>query len=152
MSQFGDPNGCFAHLFPQVFELVFDQGRRGFFDDLLVAALNGAIAFAQVNDIAAIVSENLELDVMRVLDELLDVDAGVAKGFLRLRARGVITLHQTDIVVSDPHPAAATACDRFDHDRITDSLGRRQSVLFVFDQAIGTGRNWHAGLSGQIRG
>ena len=73
-------------------KFVLDQRRRRFFDELLVAALDGAIAFAQVDDVALVVAENLKFDVMRVLDEFLDVNAGIAEGLFRLGARGVIAL------------------------------------------------------------
>ena len=81
-------DGGLAHFFAQLLELGFDQQRRGgFLDHLLVAALDGAIALAQVDDVAFVVAQDLKLDVVRVLDEFLDVNPGVAEGLLRL-ARG----------------------------------------------------------------
>ncbi len=54
-----------AHLLAQ---LVVEERRRGFLDDLLVAPLDGAIALAQVDDAAVAVGDDLELDVARVDD------------------------------------------------------------------------------------
>ena len=62
------------------------SGRRRLLDDLLVAALDRAFALAQVDDVAVLVAEHLDLDVARVLDELLDEDAVVAEARLGLRA------------------------------------------------------------------
>ena len=64
-----------------------DAGRRRFLDHLLVAALHGAVALAQVDDVAVAVRQHLELDVPRPLQELLHVDLVVAEGGARLGAR-----------------------------------------------------------------
>jgi hypothetical protein len=45
-----------------------------------VAALHGAVALAEVDDVAVRVAEDLELDVARALEVLLDVDGAVAEG------------------------------------------------------------------------
>ena len=88
----GHANGRFAHLLPQILEFVLDQRRGRFFHDLLVAPLNRAIPFAQMDDVAAGVAQNLEFDMMRVFDVLLDVNAGIAKGLFRFGPGGVIAL------------------------------------------------------------
>ncbi len=51
-----------------------DAGRRRFLDDLLVAALHRAVAFAQPDGVLVLVGQHLDLDVARVLQELLHVD------------------------------------------------------------------------------
>ncbi len=94
MGGFGDSDGGFAHFFAQFPEFVFEQGRGSFLDDFLVAALDGAIAFAQMDDAALMVAENLDFDVVRVFDEFLDVNAGIAEGFFRLGAGGVKAFHR----------------------------------------------------------
>ena len=42
-------------------------------DDLLVPALDAAVALAEVDDVASLVAEHLHLDVADCVDELLDV-------------------------------------------------------------------------------
>jgi len=44
----------------------------GLFDELLVAALDGALALTQAEDVAVLVGENLELDVAGALDEFFE--------------------------------------------------------------------------------
>ena len=46
--------------------------RGGFLDHLLVAALERAIAFEQVDDIAVAIAEHLHLDMARALDPFFD--------------------------------------------------------------------------------
>jgi hypothetical protein len=55
---------------------------------LLVAALERAVAFAQVHRAALAVAEDLDLDVAGAAEVLLDIDLVVAEGGLRLGARG----------------------------------------------------------------
>jgi hypothetical protein len=44
---------------------VVDRGRRRFFEQLLMAALDAAIALAQNLDVAVLVGQDLEFDVPR---------------------------------------------------------------------------------------
>ena len=67
---------AFAHA---VALFLGDARRRRLFDHLLVAALHGAVAFAEVDGIAMRVGQDLELDVARVLEELLHVNGFVAE-------------------------------------------------------------------------
>ena len=60
------------------------QRRRALLDHLLMAALDGALAFAEVDHVAVAVADQLDLDVARALDQLLDVDFGAAEGALGL--------------------------------------------------------------------
>src|SRR6185436_8562837 len=76
--------GGLAHLLA---ELRVDRDGRALLDELLVAALDGALALAQVKDRAAAVAEDLDLDVARPRDVLLDEDGAVAEGMARLARR-----------------------------------------------------------------
>ena len=78
-----------AHLLPP---LGRHGGARRLLHDLLVAALERALALAERPDPAVVVGEDLELDVPRALDELLEVDVGVLEarlGFPRGAPEGV---------------------------------------------------------------
>ena len=53
-----------------------------------MAPLDRALALAEVHHVAVVVADDLELDVARVLEVLLDVDVAVAEGGLGLALRG----------------------------------------------------------------
>src|SRR5205807_1059182 len=61
-----------------------DAGRGRLLDQLLVAALDRALALAESQHAALRVSEDLDLDVPCRPNELLDVEAAVAEGRLGL--------------------------------------------------------------------
>jgi hypothetical protein len=63
----------------------------GFLEHLLVAALQRAVALAEMDGIAVAVAEHLELDVARIAEIFFHVDGRVAERRLRLAAR---LLHQ----------------------------------------------------------
>ncbi len=66
-----------------------DLERRRFFNELLVAALDGAFALKERDDVAVLVGENLKLDVAGLLDELLHVELAVAEGVGGLSGGGM---------------------------------------------------------------
>ena len=65
-----------------------DRRRRRLLDDLLVAALDRALALEAVDDVAVRVAEDLDLDVARAVEVALDEERAVAEGALGLAARG----------------------------------------------------------------
>ena len=69
--------------------LVVDVRARRLLDQLLVAALDRAVALAEVDDIAVRVGEHLDLDVARVVEVALEIDARVGEELLAL-ARGAL--------------------------------------------------------------
>ena len=70
-------------------QLGVDGGRGRLLDELLVAALDRAVALAEVDHVAVRVGEHLHLDVPRVLEVPLDVDGRVGEVRLPLPLRGL---------------------------------------------------------------
>ena len=102
----------FASHFTDIGALGVGQiGGGGAFDHLLVAALNGAIAFPQVPDIALFVAQDLHLDVAGAQDHLFQIALAIAKGGLGLTP--AFADFQLDLVfgIDGPH-AATTAAPR----------------------------------------
>ena len=95
-----------AHLFAK---LGGHERGWAFLHDLLVTALQGAIALPEMHDAAVLVAEDLELNMVRVDDELLDVNGPVAESFFGLHAGGVVTLNEARVVVRDAHAATSAA-------------------------------------------
>jgi len=80
-----EANGGFAHAVAQF--LADAKGRR-FFDDLLVAALDGAVAFTEMQNVAMCIAENLHFDVTDVVERLFQGHAIGGEGGERLAAGG----------------------------------------------------------------
>ena len=75
---------------PSLRASLASQERRGrFFHDLLVAALDRAFALAQVDDVAVLVAQHLDLDMARIDDEFLDEDARRRRRRTSPRARAL---------------------------------------------------------------
>ena len=100
-----------AHLRAQ---LGRHHRRRRLLDHLLVAALDRAVALAEVDEVAVRVAEHLDLDVARPLDRLLEVDRAVAERRRRLAARAVERGGELGLARDQAHALAAAAGRRLD--------------------------------------
>ena len=72
-----------AHSLPQFGR---DRGRGGLLDDFLMAALNRAIALAEMDDVAVLVGKHLKLDVAGVVDRTFEDQLARAERARRLGA------------------------------------------------------------------
>src|SRR6201988_2773945 len=88
-----------------------------------MAPLDAALTLAQRHAPAAMIGEYLNLDVPRALEVFLDVDAAVAKRFLRFTLRGVECVLDLRIARPEPHALAAAARHRFEQHRVAQALG-----------------------------
>ncbi len=87
------------------------------FDNLLVAALQGAFAFCEINAGAAAVAKHLNLKVACGGQVTFDIDIRVAKGRLRLGPATLPCVGKIGLGRNDPHTATAAASDRLDQHR-----------------------------------
>ena len=104
-------------------QIVIDRGRRALLDQLLMVALHGAVALAEVHGVAVLVGEDLDLDVAPVLDQALEEHAIAAERSASLRLR--LGVRGLDLIgrARDPHAAAAAAVLRLEQHGEPD-LGR----------------------------
>src|SRR6185503_11440649 len=93
---------------------------RRLLEHLLVAALDRAVALAEVNAVPVPIEEDLDLDVTRALDEPLQDQPLVAERALRLAAGSRELLAERGWGADRPHALAAAAGGRLDEDRKAD--------------------------------
>jgi hypothetical protein len=125
----GDGGGSHALTQPGV-----DGGRGRFLDHLLVPALHGAIALAQVQHIAVRVGKDLYLDVTRLDDGSLQDQPAVTEGFRRLAGRGAQSVGQARRVIHKAHASPTASRGSLHHDREPDPgrlTAQRGGVLVV---------------------
>src|SRR5690606_37372439 len=112
---FGKRDGLFAHGFASCF---IKEGRGCFFDDLLIAALDGAFTLAKIDDVAVLIAEDLNFDMARLRDEFLNEDAVITERGFRLITRSLDPFTGCVVVPCNAHTRAAATGRRFDHYRI----------------------------------
>ena len=130
-----------------------DGRARRFLDDLLVAALNRAVALAEMHDGAMAIAEHLDLDMAGIDHRLFDQQLAAAKGVGGLRARRSNRVAQFGFVMDQPHSASAAAGRRLDHHRQAGLLrfGDQRGIGLVI--ALVTRHAGHAGRQHQpLRG
>ncbi len=106
-----------------------ERGRGAFLQKFLVAALQRAVALAEMNGVALAVAQHLDLDVARGCEIFLQVDRIVSKRRFRLGARGRERRRQVGGAVRDLHAAPAAARCRLDQDRKADVVRDRERVV-----------------------
>ncbi len=126
-------------------ERVVDGGRRRLLDELLVAALDRAVALAQVDHVAVRVGEDLDLDVARVLDVSLHVHGRVREVLLPLAGGCVERALGVGRPADDLHALAAAAGRRLDDQRVADLGSQRDDLRGGGDRVDRTRDDRHAG-------
>src|SRR5262249_55757406 len=101
-----------------------DGGRRRLLEDLLMTALERAVALAEMDAGATAVEEDLDLDVPRPLEESLEDQTVVSEGCQGFASRGRERGHEGRGVADDMHALAATTGGGLDEDREADRAGR----------------------------
>ena len=104
-----------------------------------MAALQRAIALAQVHHMAVAVGQHLHLDMARLLEIFLHIDGVVGEGGLGFGARGGERELQIRRFVRHFHAAAAAARRRLDEDGIADVGGDARGLFVGAHLAVGTG-------------
>ena len=97
-----------------------------------------------------LVAEHLDLDVARVLDELLDEHAVVAERRQPLALRRLEPFANIGFAVGQPHPLAAAAGRRLHHHRIADLAGDLHRLVGIGDLAEEARHDRHARRLGEF--
>ncbi len=131
---------------------VVQVGGRALFDELLVTALHGAVAFPEVNHVPVRIGDHLDFHVARMLDVFFQVDVGIAEGgpgfglgLVEGRLEGLLR-------EGDTHAATPAAGRGLDQDGEPNLLGDGQRLVLVFHQPLATGHGGHAHLHRQAAG
>jgi len=131
---------------------VAEIGRRGPLDDLLVAALDRAVALEQVHDIAVRVAEDLAFHVAGALDQLFQIDLVLAEGGHGL-ALGLDHFAGEILRVADGAHAATAAAPRcLQHHRIADRFRHAGDFRHVVRQRLGRRNNRNPDGNRQVAG
>ena len=122
---------------------IVDGGGGSLLDDLLVTALQRALALAEVDAGAVPVGEHLHLDVTGAVEVALDEDAVVAERRGGLALRRLQRAGDLGLAAHDAHPAPAAARDGLDDGR-EPVLGAERADVLERRLALGARDGRHA--------
>ena len=140
--RFGGFDACFAECF--AFGGRKHRTRR-LFHQFLVAALNTAIALAEMHHVAVVVANHLHFNMAGGFDVFFHEHVGIAESTFGFGAGHHETLRQTDIVMRHAHPFTAAAGDRFDQNRIAHFMSQLQRFFLGGQNTVAAGRDRHTG-------
>ena len=126
-------------------QLVGHSRRRRLLDELLMTALDRAVALAEVDHVAERVREHLHLDMPRVLEVPLDVHRRVGEVRASLALRGLQRLRSLVRGIDGLHPLAASAGGGLDQERVPELLAERDDLLGRADRIGGARDDGDAG-------
>ena len=106
--------GCLDDVLAQA---VAQRRARRHLDELLVTPLDRAFALPEMADGAMPVADDLHLDMSRISNQPLNIDAVAAEGRLGLGLAAHIGLLQLRSLLDDAHTASAAAGHGLDHHR-----------------------------------
>ncbi len=113
----GHGSGSHAHA-----QLGIHGRRGGFLDELLVPALHGAVAFAEVQDVAVRIRKHLDLHVTGFDQSTFEDQPPVAERLGRFRGRRAEGVRQARRALHQPHAAPAAAAGGLHHHRVADAV------------------------------
>ncbi len=108
--------------------------------------LDRALALKQRDHIAVLIGQHLELDVPRLLNELLHVELAVAECVRRLGKRRMKQIGQILGVAHNPHAAPAAAGLGLQDDRIANLSGPLARLFGRRQNPVRSRQNRHLGL------
>ena len=100
-------------------------------DQLLIAALDGALALPQMTDRAMAVANDLHLDMTRLADQPLDINTVAAECRFRLGLTARIGWFQVVSILDRTHAAATATGHSLDHDRTTLAERSKECLRLV---------------------
>lgn len=126
--------------------------RRGDLNNLLVSSLNGAVTLVQVDNVAVVVTEKLDLDVLGLVKESLDKDGAVTEGSLGLGGGTLEGLLQALLLTDDSHTSATTTEGSLDDDGEAILVSEFLDLLVPLDSTFGTRDDGDVGSVGKLSG
>src|SRR5438309_2172259 len=128
----------------EFFALSVAEPRRGrLLDNLLMPALDRAVALPEMHDVALRIPKHLHLDMARPLEIALEEDSVISERARRLALRADQRAGEFVGARHDPHAAAAAAGRGLDQHGIADALGFGRERCSILRLAMITGHHGH---------
>ncbi len=129
------------------------QGNRGtLLDNLLVAALDRTLALTKVDQVAGGITEHLDFDVARLLQQAFKEDGGVSESCLGLAPGARQLFREVGSIVHFAHTLAATTGGGFDEQGEAGALRLAQQYGVELALSIVAGHSRHVDCLRQLLG
>jgi len=132
--------------------VVGEERRGGLLDELLVAALEGAVAGADDDDVAVRVGQDLRLDVAGPVEVALDEALAAPERRFGLAHRRLEQVGDLVPLAGDLEAAATAAEGGLDGDGQAVLVGEGEDLTRVLHRVLGAGHQGHVRLHGEVAG
>src|SRR5262245_23844701 len=131
---------------------LVERGAAALFPDLLIPALQRAVALAQMDGTAVAVAQHLDFDVARMREIFLEIKRVVAERGLGLRARGRQRCNELLRPLRHLHAAPAAAGRGLEENRKAEAMRERYRLLVGRQAAVRSRHHRHAEALGRTSG
>lgn len=125
---------------------------RSNLNNLLVATLDGAVTLIQVDNVAMVVTEELDLNVLGLVKETLNKDGTVTKGRLGLGSSTLKALLEGLRLTNNTHATTTATVGGLDDDGEAILVGEALDLFVRANSIWGTGDNRNIGSNGKFSG
>lgn len=125
---------------------------RSNLNDLLVSSLNGAVTLVQVDNIALVVTEQLDLNVLGLVEESLNKDGAVTERGQGLGGSSLEGLLERLLLADYSHTSTTTTEGSLDDDGETILVSELLDLLESRDSTLGTRDDGDVGSKGELSG
>ena len=124
----------------------------GDLNDLLVTTLNRAVTLEEVNNVSVVVTQQLDLNMLGLVEEALDEDCAVPERRASFRGSTLKRVPQISLATDNAHTTATTTKGSLDNNGEAIRVSEGLDFLIAFDRALGTGDNGDIGLDSHPTG
>ena len=103
-----------------------------------------------MDDVAVVITDDLDFDVAWLFDVLFEVDAGVFEGFFGFSTGCGNAGAEGDFIPGDSHALTTATGGGFDQYGVADAVGDLYGIFDIRDQSIAAGDTGHTGFAGDF--
>lgn len=149
VDRLGKPHGVVEDSLADLLGQVL---RRRDLHHFLVAALDTAVTLVEMHNVAVVVSQQLHLDVLGLVQKTLDEDGAVSEGRFGFGGGTLKRILETLLLADNAHATSTTSERSFDDDGESVFVGEFLDFLVSLNGARGTGHHWHVAFYRKLPG
>lgn len=146
VDRLGNLDGILQQLGPQLLTNVVS---RSLFNNLLMTTLNRTIPLKQMNNVTTRISNQLSLDMLRLVEETFDENGSISESRFGFRSSHGESFFELRLFSNDSHSSSSSSHGGFDDDGETMFVCEFGGFFISCDGSGSTGNDWDSDTDGE---